>query len=210
MASQNFADDLPPVLAWPSGTTSSSISSSMARNCPPGAARNAARKNDLDQPLAAEPVPIVFGSFPTHEAFAEGLQALRTADYAEDEVGVLCLADRHADEMQSLQWLSSIGAFSLPGMGSFIAAGPLMSALVKIGDLGAFKAGADGLTAAFIALGMHEDDARALSTQLRQGALLLAAYPDPRSGHDPRHLFTNAGASAVYSSKHIHRNPAAA
>jgi len=164
----------------------------------------------MDKPIAAEPVPIVFGSFPNHEAFAEGLGALRTADYAEDEVGVLCLADRHAHEMQSLQWLSSIGAFTLPGMGSFIAAGPLMSALVKAGDLGAFQAGADGLTSAFIALGMHDEHARALTAQLRQGALLLAAYPDPRSGRDPRHLFANTGASAVYSSKHIHHSGAAA
>src|SRR5579859_2428272 len=124
MASQPFAHDLHPVLAWRPGTPSSMT---------PNRHHGDARDNVMDKPIAAEPVPIVFGSFPNHEAFAEGLRALRSADYAEDEVGVLCLADRHAHEMQSLQWLSSIGAFTLPGMGSFIAAGPLMSALVKAG-----------------------------------------------------------------------------
>jgi len=111
--------------------------------------------------------------------------------------------------MHSLQWLSSIGAFTMPGVGAVIAAGPLMSAMIKAGDLGAFG-GDEGFTAAMIAMGMHADDAQTITEQLRHGALLLTAYPDALRGREPRRLFTNAGASAVYSSKHIHHNGAAA
>jgi len=163
----------------------------------------------MTQHTPPEPIPIVFGSFPVYDAFRQGLGALRSAGYSEAEVGVLCLADQHSHEMQSLQWLSSIGAFTMPGVGAVIAAGPLMSAMIKAGDLGAFG-GDEGFTAAMIALGMHVDDAEAITEQLRHGALLLTAYPDALRGREPRRLLTNAGAPAVYSSKHIHHNGAAA
>jgi len=52
----------------------------------------------------------------------------------------------------ALGWLTGIGALAIPGLGPFIAAGPIMAALAGVGVGGAVG----GLTGALIGMGIPE------------------------------------------------------
>src|SRR5947207_9425806 len=65
----------------------------------------------------------------------------------------------------ALGWLAGIGALAIPGLGPFIAAGPIMAALG-----GAAVGGtAGGLTGALVGLGIPEYEAKQYDSKLRQG-----------------------------------------
>jgi len=67
--------------------------------------------------------------------------------------------------------LAGIGALAIPGVGPFIAAGPLMAALGG----GALGATAGGLVGALIGLGIPEYEAKTYAEKLQKGNYLVAA-----------------------------------
>jgi hypothetical protein len=68
--------------------------------------------------------------------------------------------------------LAGIGALAIPGLGPFIAAGPLMGALSGA----AVGAGVGGLTGALIGMGIPEIEARKYEGKVRGGNLLVAVH----------------------------------
>ena len=71
-------------------------------------------------------------------------------------------------------WLVGIGALAIPGLGPFIAAGPIMAALS-----GAAVGGTvGGLTGALIGMGIPEFEAKQYEGKLRSGNILLAVHVD--------------------------------
>jgi uncharacterized protein YcfJ len=70
--------------------------------------------------------------------------------------------------------LAGIGALAIPGLGPFIAAGPLMAALSGA----AAGAAVGGVTGALIGLGIPELEAKAYEGKLRGGNILIAAHVD--------------------------------
>src|SRR6266513_1050103 len=56
----------------------------------------------------------------------------------------------------ALGWLAGIGALAIPGVGPFIAAGPIVAALAGLGA----GAAAGGLTGALVGLGIPEYEAK--------------------------------------------------
>jgi hypothetical protein len=68
--------------------------------------------------------------------------------------------------------LAGIGALAIPGLGPFIAAGPLMAALSGA----ALGAGVGGLTGALIGMGIPEIEARKYEGKIRGGNLLIAVH----------------------------------
>jgi hypothetical protein len=68
--------------------------------------------------------------------------------------------------------LVGIGALAIPGLGPFIAAGPILAAL------GGAAAGATvgGVTGALIGLGFTDIEAKAYESKLRGGNILLAVH----------------------------------
>src|SRR6266576_2570243 len=56
----------------------------------------------------------------------------------------------------TLGWLTGIGALAIPGLGPFIAAGPIVAALAGVGVGGAIG----GITGALIGLGIPEYEAK--------------------------------------------------
>ncbi|HYP86554.1 MAG TPA: DUF3341 domain-containing protein [Polyangiaceae bacterium] len=68
--------------------------------------------------------------------------------------------------------LAGIGALAIPGLGPFIAAGPLMAALSGA----AAGAAVGGVTGALIGLGIPELEAKAYEGKLRGGNILIAAH----------------------------------
>src|SRR6478735_9425492 len=72
----------------------------------------------------------------------------------------------------TLGLLAGIGALAIPGLGPFIAAGPLMAALSGA----AAGAAVGGVAGALIGLGIPELEAKAYEGKLRGGSILVAAH----------------------------------
>lgn len=74
----------------------------------------------------------------------------------------------------ALGWLAGIGALAIPGVGPFIAAGPIMAALAGMGA-GAALGGASG---ALVGFGIPEYEAKRYEGRVRDGAYLLSVHCD--------------------------------
>ena len=74
----------------------------------------------------------------------------------------------------TLGLLAGIGALAIPGLGPFIAAGPLMAALGGA----AIGAGVGGLTGALIGMGIPEIEAKKYEGKVRGGNILIAVHTD--------------------------------
>jgi hypothetical protein len=76
-----------------------------------------------------------------------------------------------------LGWLAGIGSIAIPGVGPFIAAGPIMAALGGLG-VGAM---AGSLTGALVGIGIPEYEAKRYEGLVRTGKALLSVHCDDRS-----------------------------
>lgn len=74
----------------------------------------------------------------------------------------------------ALGLLAGIGALAIPGIGPFIAAGPIMAALAGVGVGGAVG----GFTGALIGLGVPEYEAKRYEGRIQKGAILLSVHCD--------------------------------
>jgi hypothetical protein len=74
----------------------------------------------------------------------------------------------------TLGLLAGIGALAIPGIGPFIAAGPLMSTLAGIGVGGTVG----GFAGAMIGMGIPEYEAKRYEGHIQKGALLLSVHCD--------------------------------
>jgi Protein of unknown function (DUF3341) len=74
----------------------------------------------------------------------------------------------------TLGLLAGIGALAIPGVGSLIAAGPIMSALAVMGIGGAVG----GVAGALVGMGIPEYEAKSYEGRLQKGGILLSAHCD--------------------------------
>lgn len=96
----------------------------------------------------------------------------------------------------ALGWLAGIGALAIPGVGPFMAAGPLMGLLGGIG-LGSTVG---GITGALIGLGIPEYEAKRYEGRIRHGCILLSVHCDnPEWAVRARHILTTTGGEDVAS-----------
>jgi hypothetical protein len=74
----------------------------------------------------------------------------------------------------ALGWLVGVGALAIPGVGPFIAAGPIMAALsgVTVG------AAVGGITGALVGMGIPEYEAKRYEGMLRSGNILIAVHTE--------------------------------
>jgi hypothetical protein len=73
-----------------------------------------------------------------------------------------------------LGWLAGIGSLAIPGLGPFIAAGPIVSALAGLGVGGAVGGIAGGL----IGMGIPEYEAKRYEGFVKEGGILLSVHVD--------------------------------
>jgi hypothetical protein len=73
-----------------------------------------------------------------------------------------------------LGWLAGIGALAIPGLGPFIAAGPIMAALAGVGAGGAIG----GIAGALIGMGIPEYEAKRYEGRVKEGGILLSVHCD--------------------------------
>ena len=74
----------------------------------------------------------------------------------------------------TLGLLAGIGALAIPGVGPFIAAGPIMGALAGLGAGGAVG----GIIGALVGMGMPEYEAKRYEGRLKSGGVLLSVHCD--------------------------------
>jgi hypothetical protein len=74
----------------------------------------------------------------------------------------------------TLGLLAGIGALAIPGLGPFIAAGPIMATLAGLGAGGAVG----GLVGALAGMGIPEYEAKRYEGRIRDGGILLSVHSD--------------------------------
>jgi hypothetical protein len=74
----------------------------------------------------------------------------------------------------TLGWLAGIGTLAIPGLGPFIAAGPIMAALAG----GAVGGAVGGIGGALIGMGIPEYEAKRYEGRVTKGGILLSVHSD--------------------------------
>ncbi len=97
----------------------------------------------------------------------------------------------------ALGWLAGIGALAIPGLGPFIAAGPIMAALSGA----AVAATVGGITGALVGMGIPELEAKRYEGKIRGGNILISVHTESRDEADrAKDIFKMAGADDIVSS----------
>jgi hypothetical protein len=139
----------------------------------------------------------VFGIFPSRARAEQAVDALVAAGYRSDDISVLAPDQKTTKELATekntkapegttagataggaiggtLGLLAGIGALAIPGLGPFIAAGPIMGALAGIGA----GAATGGLIGALVGMGMPEYEAKRYEGRVKDGGVLLSVHCD--------------------------------
>jgi hypothetical protein len=74
----------------------------------------------------------------------------------------------------ALGWLAGIGLLAIPGVGPFIAAGPIMGLLAGVGVGGAVGT----IIGALIGMGIPEYEAKRYEGRIKEGGILLSVHCD--------------------------------
>ena len=96
----------------------------------------------------------------------------------------------------TLGLLAGIGALAIPGLGPFIAAGPIMAALAGIGVGGAVG----GFAGALIGMGIPEYEAKRYEGRIQKGGILLSVHCDTSDQvKRGKEILKNTGAEDISS-----------
>ena len=97
--------------------------------------------------------------------------------------------------------LAGIGALAIPGLGPFIAAGPIMAALSG----GAIGAGVGGLTGALVGLGIPEYEAKRYEGKVKEGGILISVHSESNDETNrAKTIFKEEGAHDISSTGEAH------
>src|ERR1700750_347552 len=140
---------------------------------------------------------VVYGIYRSRAAAESGVDALLSSDFRNEDVSVLLqdnvgtkdfAHEKHTKAPEgtatgagtgavvggTLGLLAGIGALAIPGLGPFIAAGPIMGALAGAGTGGVVG----GIIGALIGMGMPEYEAKRYEGLIKQGRVLLSVHCD--------------------------------
>lgn len=79
-----------------------------------------------------------------------------------------------------LGWLAGIGSLAIPGIGPFVAAGPIMAALSGA----AVGTAVGGIVGALVGMGMPEFEARRYESKIKEGNILVSVHTEDQGGVD--------------------------
>jgi hypothetical protein len=95
-----------------------------------------------------------------------------------------------------LGWLAGIGALAIPGVGPFIAAGPILAAL----SVAAVGAAVGGIAGGLIGLGIPELEAKRYEGKIKAGNILISVHTeDSDEINTAEKIFKDAGAEDICS-----------
>jgi hypothetical protein len=91
-------------------------------------------------------------------------------------------------------WIAGIGALTIPGVGPFIAAGPIVAALSGA----AVGAAMGGITGGLIGLGIPELEAKRYEGKVKEGNILISVHTESSEEiTEAKEIFTKAGAQDI-------------
>ena len=94
----------------------------------------------------------------------------------------------------TLGWIAGIGALAIPGVGPFIAAGPIMAALSGA----ALGAALGGIAGGLVGMGIPEFEAKRYEGKLQLGNILISVHTENAEEVScAEDIFTKAGADDV-------------
>jgi hypothetical protein len=94
----------------------------------------------------------------------------------------------------ALGWIAGIGALAIPGVGPFIAAGPIVAALSGA----AVGAAVGGIAGGLIGLGIPEIEAKRYEGKVKQGNILISVHTaDVGDVARAKDIFKQAGAQDI-------------
>ena len=96
----------------------------------------------------------------------------------------------------ALGWLVGIGSLAIPGIGPFVAAGPILASLAGAGLGGTVG----GIAGALIGFGIPEYEAKRYESLVREGGMLLSVHCDNSEWLDKaKAILKEAGAKDISS-----------
>ena len=100
----------------------------------------------------------------------------------------------------ALGWLAGIGSLAIPGVGPFIAAGPIMAALSGA----AIGATVGGITGALVGMGIPEVEAKRYEGKLKEGRILISVLArDDQMAEDAEGILRAYGATDIGSASPV-------
>ncbi|EEF63242.1 hypothetical protein [Pedosphaera parvula] len=94
----------------------------------------------------------------------------------------------------ALGWLAGIGVLAIPGLGPFIAAGPIMAALSGA----AVGAAVLGIAGALVGMGIPEYEAKRYEGKIKDGNILISVHLENGDWEErARHILQGCGAGDV-------------
>ncbi len=100
----------------------------------------------------------------------------------------------------ALGWLTGIGALAIPGVGPFIAAGPIMAALSGA----AIGGTVGGVTGALIGMGIPEFEAKRYEGKIKDGNVLISVHSeDGKETSRAKKIFEDAHADDISSAGEV-------
>jgi hypothetical protein len=139
----------------------------------------------------------VFGIYLTRANAEEGIDALRNGGFRVEDVSILLPENLGSKDIATekstkapegaaagagsgaviggtLGLLMGVGLLAIPGLGPFIAAGPIMAALAGIGAGGTIG----GFAGALIGMGIPEYEAKRYEGRVKKGGILVSVHCD--------------------------------
>lgn len=162
----------------------------------------------------------VYGICATRQQAESAVSALTKAGFRADDISLLAPNPESSKELATekdtkapegtttgataggllggaLGLLAGIGAIAIPGVGPFIAAGPIMGTLAGVGA----GATAGGVLGALIGAGIPEYEAKRYEGRIREGGILVSVHCEDSDLVDrAEDILTNCGAEDVSSS----------
>src|SRR3954453_11719861 len=139
----------------------------------------------------------VFGIYPDRVSVEEAVEHLRSAGFRNTDISVLFPDNQGTKDFAHekntkapegattgvvaggitggvLGWLTGIGALAIPGLGPFVAAGPIVAALAGAGAVGTLC----GIVGALVGMGIPEYEAKRYEGRIREGGVLISVHCD--------------------------------
>src|SRR3981081_2815376 len=139
----------------------------------------------------------VFGIYPNYASVENSVDGLKAAGFSNRDISVLFPQSAGSKDFAhekgtkapegatagagtgvvlggAMGWLMGVGALAIPGLGPFIAAGPIMAALAGAGVGGAVG----GIAGALVGMGIPEYEAKRYEGRVKEGGILLSVHSD--------------------------------
>src|SRR5437588_1935933 len=137
----------------------------------------------------------VFGIYTNYASVENGVDGLKAAGFSNRDISVLFPESAGTKDFAvakatkapegattgastgivlggAMGWLLGVGALAIPGLGPFVAAGPIMAALAGAGVGGTVG----GITGALVGMGIPEYEAKRYEGRVKNGGILLSVH----------------------------------